>query len=120
MNIDFCQKCQSTNLIRRTGDDESSSHYGRLECGECGAFITWLRDPSTTITTLQRQSAIDDILQNHKSKLRPQDIQFLRSMHPKRYLTDRQQDYLNSLSRQCLGVNICQKINPVPSGRGTG
>ncbi|NJM22999.1 MAG: hypothetical protein HC907_32085 [Richelia sp. SM1_7_0] len=104
-----CPKCQSTNLVRITGEDELTTHYGRLKCGDCGKHIQWLRDPSTTITTMQRQSAIESILQNHKSKLRPQDIQFLRSIHPKRCLTDRQQDYLNSLSRQCLGVNICQK-----------
>jgi hypothetical protein len=110
MDNHTCPRCQSKNLIRLTGDDEPSIHYGRLECGDCGAFIQWLRDPSTTLVTIQRQGAIDDILQNHKSKLRLQDIKFLESMQSKRYLTPKQQDYLNSLARQCLGVNICQKI----------
>jgi hypothetical protein len=102
-----CPRCQSTNLIRITGADESTSQYGRLQCGDCGKFITWLRDPSTDVTTIQRQTAIKNLLDNHKSKLRQEDIRFLTSMLTHRYLTPRQRDYVNSLSRKCLGIDIC-------------
>jgi transposase-like protein len=107
-----CPRCASTNFIRQTGLDEETSHYGRLKCGDCGRFLQWLRDPSTTLTTMQRQKAIEQILQCHKSKLSQKDIKFLQSMHSKRFLTERQQKYLNSLGLQCIGINICAPAVP--------
>lgn len=103
----FCPRCQSTNLVRQTGADEPTRHYGRLKCGDCNAFIQCLKDPSTTLQQMQRKKAIEEILNTHSSSLANKELQFLTNIRDKRHLTPRQQSYLNSLGRRCLGVNIC-------------
>ena len=54
----FCPRCQSTNLVRQTGRDEPTRHYGRLKCGDCDAFVQWLKDPSTTLQQMQRAHGV--------------------------------------------------------------
>jgi phage FluMu protein Com len=105
-NSTKCPKCESTNLIRQTGDDEPSFHYGRLKCANCHKFITWLRDPSTTLTTIQRNAAIIEIFK-HSAKLSNWEITFPHSIKEKRYLTEKQQNRLNIIGQRVLGVQIC-------------
>ena len=80
-----CPRCKSTNLIRQTGDEEPTKHYGRLKCGDCEKHVQWLKDPSTSITTAQRQKAIDNLLENFRPRLSSWDVQFLQSIYPRRY-----------------------------------
>ena len=109
-----CPRCASTNFIRQTGKDEETSHYGRLKCGDCGRFLQWLRDPSTTLTTMQRNAAIIEIFK-HPAKLSDWEIKFLRSIKEKRYLTEKQRDKLNIIGQRILGVQICaDHIQGVP------
>ncbi|MEM7580528.1 MAG: hypothetical protein AAF316_11920, partial [Cyanobacteria bacterium P01_A01_bin.80] len=43
-------------------DDEPTSHYGRLVCGDCGKFIKWLRDPKHDEWVEKRNELIDILL----------------------------------------------------------
>jgi hypothetical protein len=112
-----CPRCYSINLIRQTGDDEPTSHYGRLKCGDCGKHIQWLRDPSVSLRHSARATAIDAILAEHTSKLSTWEKDFLRSVREQRNLSQKQQDRLNAIGLKCLGMRICaseyeQKITP--------
>jgi len=102
-----CPRCKSTNLIRQTGEDEPTSKYGRLKCGDCGKHIQWVKDPSTSITTAQRQTAIDNLLENFRPRLSSWDVEFLQSIYPRRYLTPKQRNVLNRIGTNVLGKKIC-------------
>jgi len=106
-----CPQCQSNNLVRITGDAERTIHYGRLSCSDCGRWICWLRDPSTTITTLQRQQAIDTLLQ-YRHQLTDWEFKFVRSIYKSRYLTPKQRDKLNAIGLRILKIRICLDESP--------
>lgn len=104
----ICPRCDSLHILRITGDDEPTKHYGRLICGDCGKFITWLRDPSVSLNHLHRKETIDNALAT--SDLNQWERDFLKSIYEKRTLSPRQ---LSTYQR------IYQKITPNRvSGRG--
>jgi ribosomal protein S27AE len=106
-SYESCPRCGSANLIRQTGDDEPTSHYGRLKCGNCNKHLQWLKDPSTSLQTQQRAGAINTILNVHSLKLSSWERKFLVSVRESRHLTEKQQDKLNSISMKCMRVRIC-------------
>ena len=117
MDVTTCPHCLSENLIRQTGADEPTKHYGRLKCGDCGKHIQWLKDPSVTLQHMNRTTAINTILSNHSDKLSDWGKEFLVSVREQRVLSLKQQIHLNSIGRQCLGMRICadnsaQKLTP--------
>ncbi|MEM7552896.1 MAG: hypothetical protein AAF378_02145 [Cyanobacteria bacterium P01_A01_bin.84] len=63
--------------------------------------------PSTSITTIQRQKAIDNLLENFRSRLSSWDVQFLQSIYARRYLTPKQRNVLNRIGTSVLGQKIC-------------
>ena len=104
---EHCPRCKSTNLIRQTGQNEPTCHYGRLKCGDCEKFITWLKDPSTSITTIQRQATIKRLLGEYRHEVNNWEIGFLQNVYEKRYLTPKQKEVLNRIGIKVLGVQIC-------------
>ena len=38
--IQSCAKCSSKKLVLHLEDGKP--HYGRLVCGQCGGFVTWV------------------------------------------------------------------------------
>lgn len=87
--ITSCPRCESNNLKRQTGDDEPTSHYGRLVCGDCGSFVKWLRDSDVSIIYLTRQESIDSMLESQK--LNQWERSFLQNIYEKRSLSPKQQ-----------------------------
>ena len=102
-----CPRCKSTHLIRQTGADEPTCHYGRLKCGSCGRHIQWLRDPQVCFHFQARGQAIDKILQNHSASLTQWEINFLKSVRQQRKLTEKQRDRLNTIGLKTINQHIC-------------
>ncbi|MUG99788.1 hypothetical protein F7734_48955 [Scytonema sp. UIC 10036] len=100
--IELCKFCDSTNLIKQTGDAEPTSHYGHLTCGDCKKFITWLQDPALTEVFEVRQGMIRDLLKRSGS-LNQCEAPFLRNILNQRYLTPKQQDWLDKIFMRVLG-----------------
>ena len=80
----------------------SKKKYEKGTENDC--FFTFARG---LLQQMQREKAIQEILNTHSSSLANKELQFLTNIRDKRHLTPRQQSYLNSLGRRCLGVNIC-------------
>jgi transcription elongation factor Elf1 len=104
---DDCPGCGSTNLIRQTGNDEPTLHYGRLKCKNCGKHIQWLRDPGVSLQWQFRADAIDKILSIHNHLISQWERGFLQSVREQRNLSPRQRDRLNAVGLRCLGMHIC-------------
>ncbi|NJO63773.1 MAG: hypothetical protein HC836_38000 [Richelia sp. RM2_1_2] len=104
-----CPRCKSQNLKGQTGNEESTIHYGRLVCGDCGQFIKWLRDPSVSLNHMSRQQNIDLMLANHE--LNQWERSFLQNIYARRTLSPKQ---LSTYQR------IYQKITPKHRGSGRG
>lgn len=84
-----CPRCESLNLNRQTGSDEPTCHYGRLVCANCGSFVKWLRDPSTSISYINRKQAIDSMLNSHN--INHWERKFLQNIYGERTLSPKQQ-----------------------------
>ncbi|MEC4811897.1 MAG: hypothetical protein SAK29_01265 [Scytonema sp. PMC 1069.18] len=102
-----CRHCGSENLIRQTGTDESTLHYGRLSCSDCGRWHSWLKDPTVSLQWQQRTKVIDKLLIGHGHRLSNWECDFLKSVREQRVLSPKQKDRLNVIGRKCLGVLVC-------------
>ena len=102
-----CPRCKSTHLVRQTGADEPTCHYGRLKCGSCGRHIQWLRDPEICFHLQARANAIDTILLKYLSKLSQWEISFLQSVRQQRKLSEKQSNRLNVIGLKTINQNIC-------------
>lgn len=83
-----CPKCDSLHILRITGEDEATIHYGRLVCGDCGQFIDWLRDPDVSIAHINRKQAIDSMLAT--ASLNEWERSFLKNIYEERTLSPKQ------------------------------
>ncbi|MEM7556583.1 MAG: hypothetical protein AAF378_21285, partial [Cyanobacteria bacterium P01_A01_bin.84] len=76
-------------------DDEPTSHYGRLVCGDCGKFIKWLRDPKHDEWVEKRNELIDILLGQPISNW---EYHFLKSKINARYWTDNQESSFQKIA----------------------
>ncbi len=63
---EFCRSCGSLNTVQLL-EPPNSTHYSRLNCGDCQAFVKWIAKPrifevsvtkllqNTTLQTWERQ-----------------------------------------------------------------
>lgn len=123
-NPSQCRHCGSNNLIRLTGTDEPSQHYGRLSCIDCGRWLAWLRDPSTSLQWQLRAEVIDKLLIGHGNRISVWERSFLQSVQEQRNLSPKQKDRLNAIGLKYLGMHICATDapikNPALDSRGVG
>lgn len=106
-----CPHCNSSNLIRRTGDDESTSHYGRLMCNDCGRFIRWLKDPSATLSHMHRKATIDMWNRDFDKYPRNEwECHFLYNIYDVRVLTPKQQREYERIYKKLSSVALTEDI----------
>lgn len=101
MDSTICPNCDSLHILRITGDDEPTKHYGRLVCGDCGKFISWIRDPDVCLSHANRKQAIDSMLAT--ASLNQWERDFLANIRELRNLSPKQSD---------IYQKIYQKITP--------
>lgn len=97
-----CPKCGSHDLKRQTGDDEPTCHYGRLICNTCGRFITWLKDPSATLSHMNRKQAIDSML--NSQSINQWERTFLQNIYEVRVLIGKQQSKYEQIYKRLSPV----------------
>ncbi|NJO62529.1 MAG: hypothetical protein HC836_31170 [Richelia sp. RM2_1_2] len=101
-----CPRCDSSNLIQQTGEDEPTCHYGRLKCKDCGRFITWLRDPTATLSHMNRKSTIDVWFANPEKYPRNEwECRFLYDIYDRRVLTQKQQRHYERIYKKLSSVD---------------
>ena len=105
--IKTCNKCFSTNLVQITQPEERTNQYGRLSCGDCGRWLSWLPNPLITQKQEERNQAITKILANYRSRLTTAEINFLQSVSKCRTLSPKQESWLNQIGMRWLGVWLC-------------
>lgn len=96
-----CRFCKSVNVLEII-EPANSTHYGRLTCSDCGRFLKWLPKPKIPSISVARLL--------HGTGLETWERKFLKAIA------------CRSLTKAELIVieAIEAKVNPVPSGRGTG
>lgn len=98
---DCCPFCGNYNL-QESLEDSNSVHYGRVICGECDRFIRWLPKPKVPEISVVRLL--------HCTGLEPWERKFLKTIACR-----------NPTKAEIVVIEaIHAKVNPVPSGRGTG
>lgn len=95
-----CPRCESTSLQIICGEDETTSHWGRLECSNCGRWIKWLSKPKSQ-ADLSRSQFINGLLLS--SQLTAWERSFLRSIRNRNYLTCKQQRRFQEISKKVTG-----------------
>lgn len=100
--MNACPKCNSTYLVETILS--GSVHHGKLTCGNCERFIKWLPKPA-------KVPEISIIKLLHSTALESWERKFLKTIVYRSNLTKGEMVVLETISA---------KINPVPSGRGTG
>ncbi|NJM23574.1 MAG: hypothetical protein HC907_35615 [Richelia sp. SM1_7_0] len=99
--IDYCPSCGSYKVLESL-EPETSIHYGRVTCSECGRFIRWMPKPKVPDISIAKLL--------HGTGLEPWERKFLKTIACRHSYESR---------KHCTGGDM-DKINPVPSGRGTG
>ena len=64
MEITKCRWCGSANLIFK--ETPETIHYGRFDCGHCGKFSSWVKNPDKKITRRVNSKTIKDVCDFHK------------------------------------------------------
>lgn len=99
--IDYCPSCGSYKVLESL-EPETSIHYGRVTCSECGRFIRWMPKPKVPDISIAKLL--------HGTGLEPWERKFLKT------IACRTPTKAESIVLEAIWT----KINPVPSGRGTG
>lgn len=94
-----CPACNSVFLKIICGQDEPSSHWGRLECVNCGRWIKWLPKPKPQ--QVNRSKFIGGLLRSEK--LTAWERTFLGSIRERRCLTAKQQKSFQDICRKITG-----------------
>ncbi|WP_169158258.1 hypothetical protein [Brasilonema bromeliae] len=100
--LDYCPSCGGYNFIESL-EPETSLHYGRLTCNECGRFVKWLRKPRKT-----PDISVARLL--NSTGLEPWEKKFLKAVVCR-----------NLTKAEVIVVQaIANKVNPATVGRGSG
>lgn len=95
-----CPACGSVFLKIICGQDERTSHWGRLECGDCGRWVKWLPKPKPQ-PDLKRCEFIGGLLQS--GKLTSWERSFLGSIRDKPGLSQKQLRVFERISKKITG-----------------